>query len=57
MLDIVPSRNTVQCQGKLMMQNPNYRPNIGLPKKIFLSFTSTSYILLQATILYNLKKN
>ena len=38
MLDIVPRRNTVEYQGKLMMQNPNYGPNIGLPKKFFFEF-------------------
>ena len=63
MLDIVPGCNTVQYQGKLMMQtwengeNPNYEPTFR-PSKFFLaSLTSTTKILLQAIIPYNLKEN
>ena len=47
MLDIVPSCNFVQHQGKLMMQpsengkNPNFGPNLG-PPNFFPCFTSAS---------------
>ena len=51
MLDIVPKCNSVQYQGKLMMQtwenvkNPNFRPNFGRQKFFLVSFTSTDKIV------------
>ena len=58
MLDIIPSWNPVQYEGKLMMQTweNDENPNFGLPKIFCVSFTSTSSILFQAIILYNLKE-
>ena len=47
-VDIVPSCDLVQYQGKLMMQpwenakSPNFRPNLGPPIFFFMGFTSTS---------------
>ena len=54
MLDIFPSCNHVQNQEKLMMQNSNYVTNFGPQNFFFVSFISTSYILLNATILCSL---
>ena len=48
MLDIVPSYNPVQYQGKLMTQtsengeNPNFGPHFGPPQIFLVSFTSIS---------------
>ena len=69
-LIIFPSYHPKQFKGKIMNKTwkngkrPDSGPNFGafapnlVPKHIFVSFTSTSrYILFQANILRNLKKN
>ena len=71
MLDIVPSCNLVQYQGKLTMQpcennkNPNFRPNLG-PPNFFLMVLAllvvqkcsklSSYAIFRKTNRPNLKK-
>ena len=59
MLEIVPSCNLVQYQGKLIMQHweNSEKPNFGSRKIVFVNFISTSrQTLFQANILCNLRK-
>ena len=62
MLDSVPSFNSVQYHGKLMMQTWENGENlisgpVLCPHIFLVSFTSTSQTVSEAIIVYNLKKN